>query len=478
VGGGPLHVVLEEAHELAPQMAGSRGSQSNTDNEAAMLGAFKRLWKLGRASGIGGTAITQRPASLSKDITTQSEILIAHRTIGPQDVKAIGEWVKYHGERADILAELPSLPTGRRSYGRRSFPKVSRSACSGRRSSAARRSTPPPRRRSASSASSRRNSRPSISIASGKRWRRPSRRAKADDPKELKKQLADAKREIDKLRHSSIQPAKVETKTKIVEKFVLKDGQITRLAKLVAQLGDVENRAFDITAAIQEERKEIVAAIERTKQRETEPARPSGGYLFPGDTPKKTIREFKSILKKHEAGNPPPAAHSGALSKKQQQILDALAWLESIGNTFPTNAQLGAVALIDTSGGYFSNVAGPLSAGGLIERGDGRTRLTDAGRAVARLPEEPPTLDKYHDVLRSRVAKMKSAARRTIDILDYIISRGGESVTAEEIGKGVGIDHTGGYFSNMIGPLSTLGAITRRGGIVEPTPILFPERLS
>jgi DNA helicase HerA-like ATPase len=53
-----------------------------------MLGAFKRLWKLGRASGIGGTAVTQRPASLSKDITTQSEILIAHRTIGPQDVKA------------------------------------------------------------------------------------------------------------------------------------------------------------------------------------------------------------------------------------------------------------------------------------------------------------------------------------------------------------------------------------------------------
>jgi hypothetical protein len=77
-----------------------------------MLGAFKRLWKLGRASGIGGSAITQRPASLSKDITTQSEILIAHRTIGPQDVAAVGQWVKYHGEKLDILAELPMLPTG------------------------------------------------------------------------------------------------------------------------------------------------------------------------------------------------------------------------------------------------------------------------------------------------------------------------------------------------------------------------------
>src|SRR5579862_271900 len=108
--GGPLHVVLEEAHELAPQMAGGRGNDK--DGESAMLGAFKRLWKLGRAQGIGGTAVTQRPASLSKDITTQSEILVAHRTIGPQDVAAIGQWVKYHGEREDILKDLPTLPTG------------------------------------------------------------------------------------------------------------------------------------------------------------------------------------------------------------------------------------------------------------------------------------------------------------------------------------------------------------------------------
>jgi hypothetical protein len=105
--GGPLHVVLEEAHELAPQSV-----QNGRDGEQAMLGAFKRLWKLGRASGIGGTAVTQRPAALSKDITTQSEILIAHRIIGPQDVAAVGEWVKYHGEHTKILGELPSLPTG------------------------------------------------------------------------------------------------------------------------------------------------------------------------------------------------------------------------------------------------------------------------------------------------------------------------------------------------------------------------------
>ena len=100
----PLHVFLEEAHEVAPQ------SPFKGDEE--MLGRVTRLWKLGRSSGLGGSAITQRPASLSKNITTQAEILIVHRLIGPQDVAAIKEWIKYHGESESILAELSTLQTG------------------------------------------------------------------------------------------------------------------------------------------------------------------------------------------------------------------------------------------------------------------------------------------------------------------------------------------------------------------------------
>lgn len=100
----PLHLFLEESHEVAPQQP--------FKGEEEMLGHVTRIWKLGRSCGIGGSAITQRPASLSKNITTQAEILIVHRTIGPQDVAAIREWIKYHGEREDILAQLSTLQTG------------------------------------------------------------------------------------------------------------------------------------------------------------------------------------------------------------------------------------------------------------------------------------------------------------------------------------------------------------------------------
>lgn len=162
----------------------------------------------------------------------------------------------------------------------------------------------------------------------------------------------------------------------------------------------------------------------------------------------------------------------------QQRIIDAIAWLESIGIPRPSNNQIGAIALIDPTGGYYSNMVGPLSNGGLIERGNGITTLTDAGRALAQPQPSMKTLDDYHEVLRGRVRKMKSAGGKTIEMLNAIIDANGDSLASEQLGQTVGIDHTGGYFSNMIGPLSTVGLIERRGGMVSPTEILFPKGLS
>lgn len=59
------------------------------------------------------------------------------------------------------------------------------------------------------------------------------------------------------------------------------------------------------------------------------------------------------------------------LNKTQQRIIDALAWYESLGNQEPTLTQIGAVALIDPTGGHFSNMVGPLSTAGLVTRKDG-----------------------------------------------------------------------------------------------------------
>lgn len=251
--------LLEEAHELAPQMSGGRGNTE--DGEAAMLGAFKRLWKLGRASGIGGTAITQRPASLSKDITTQSEILIAHRTIGPQDVKAVGEWVKYHGERLDILAELPTLPTGEAFVWAPEFPEGKPIGL--QRTSILLRETYDSA--STPKVGEQRVEPKELAAVDLERLRAKMaatiEKAKADDPRELRKVIADLRKEL--ASKSSIPQSKENVSIKRVE--VLTDADRALLEKLSARLKEQHERSTTLSRSRMDRlRSAIVEAAEST----------------------------------------------------------------------------------------------------------------------------------------------------------------------------------------------------------------------
>jgi len=113
-----LHIFCEEAHETMPQNP-YRG-------EEEMLGRMNRLWKLGRTSGIGMTAVTQRPASLNKNVTTQAEVLISHRLLAEQDIDAIDGWIKHHRQqdlRQQVLSTLAELKTGEAWFWAPDFPE-------------------------------------------------------------------------------------------------------------------------------------------------------------------------------------------------------------------------------------------------------------------------------------------------------------------------------------------------------------------
>ena len=70
---------------------------------------------MGRNQGIGVTMLNQRAATLNKDVLTQIDTLLALRSVGPQDRKALQDWVEGHGAEGDFdsfLKSLPTLPTG------------------------------------------------------------------------------------------------------------------------------------------------------------------------------------------------------------------------------------------------------------------------------------------------------------------------------------------------------------------------------
>jgi len=103
----PLHLMLDEADAFAPQKP--------RRNQERLLDAVDELVRRGRARGLGVSLATQRSAVISKDVLTQIEVLVALRTIAPQDRDAIDAWVKtYAGsdQREAVLGSLPSLPIG------------------------------------------------------------------------------------------------------------------------------------------------------------------------------------------------------------------------------------------------------------------------------------------------------------------------------------------------------------------------------
>lgn len=88
----PRHIFLEEAPELVPQKP--MGEQKRS------LAAVDRLIRLGRNQGYGATLISQRYATIQKDVLTQCESLLAGRMIGKTDRVASEEWI---GEVASAL---------------------------------------------------------------------------------------------------------------------------------------------------------------------------------------------------------------------------------------------------------------------------------------------------------------------------------------------------------------------------------------
>ena len=103
----PRHVFIEEAHEFVPQRVQSGAGKC--------FSAVESLVTMGRNRGIGVTLINQRAATVNKDVLTQLDTLIALRSVGPQDRKALSEWVEAHSADGDFdkfMDTLPGLPTG------------------------------------------------------------------------------------------------------------------------------------------------------------------------------------------------------------------------------------------------------------------------------------------------------------------------------------------------------------------------------
>jgi hypothetical protein len=103
----PLHLVLDEADDLAPQ--------NPLPENRRMLGDVDRIVRRGRVRGFRVIMITQRPAVIHKNILSQASTLIAMRLPAKQDRDAIEGWIKGQADvekAAEVLGSLSRLDRG------------------------------------------------------------------------------------------------------------------------------------------------------------------------------------------------------------------------------------------------------------------------------------------------------------------------------------------------------------------------------
>jgi len=163
---------------------------------------------------------------------------------------------------------------------------------------------------------------------------------------------------------------------------------------------------------------------------------------------------------------------SPGLSGPEQRILDAVAWLESIGVEEPEQPAVAFLAGYAYGAGSYNNPRGKLRQSGHVEYLAGnRIRLTDSGRALAKAPTAPASTQELHERI---LAKLPGPEQR---VLQPLLAAYPQPMDSADLAHAAGYTPGAGSFNNPRGRLRTLGLID------YPTPgqcvaraLLFPEQ--
>ncbi len=438
----PMHLFIDEADCFMPQRP--------FPGQQRMLGAYDTIVRRGGIRGIGVTMITQRPAVLNKNALSQSETLIALQLSSGIDQDAVDDnWVKRNGsneQRKVMMDSLASLQKGEAWIWSPSWLGIFKRVNIRERETLNSSATPKIGEKAIIAPKL-----ASVDIEKlGERIKSAAENIKANDPAELKKQLAAAKRDIAKLEQSKPQAAKEVTKTVPA----LTDTERKRLTKLI--------ESFDYFAKTLDAQTEILNLIRQDMKL------PSGVH-----TEVKYLREFLAVKLTYPTKfspapkpllNPPPPViqsqrtvvssndSSGEfkLGKCERQILIALAQNPQGRNS----NQVSILSGYSLTSSGFTNSLSALRTQGFINR-DQPIQITPEGLSALGSYDPLPT---GQDLIRYWLSKLGKCERMILEVLTNAYPHGLDS---QAVSDATGYSVTSSGFTNSLSKLRTLELITR-----------------
>lgn len=442
----PLHLFLEEADDYIPQ--------SPMGDEKHLLRAWENIVRRGRARGLGMTLITQRSAAVAKMVLTQVETLFAMRTTGPQDIAAIEAWVKYHQVGKDVLSTLASLEDGEAWVWSPHYLKAMARHQIRRRSTFDSGATPKNVRA--------KDTRPPATLADidlaalQERMAATIEKAKADDPKELRKVLAEKDKRIKELDAKLSEPQRNMPREMPIEVHVpfIPDpvrGQVRDILASVERFNtevrealirhgqDVERELGNLSA--------MLATIPRTdaQMAVTPAAVRDFGQRFEASGQRSTPAATKPERPRVSSTGPA----SGGLGKCERAILTVLVQMDE-----PLTAgRLTLLTRYRYSGGFKNSLTALRTAGYIVGENTGLMSVTDAGRSAIGEVQPLPTGEE----LAAYWLGHPSFGKCERAILQALLTKRA-GLTAEQLCTATGYQYSGG-FKNSLTTLRTAGVL-------------------
>ncbi len=454
----PRIVIVEEAPELVPQKL--------RPDMADVFEAVERLVSRGRNKGIGVVLVSQRAATINKDVLTQVDALLIFGLAAPQDRKALGEWVESHGGEKQTalfgegLAELPRQEAW--FWAPEAFGGVFKQ----------------------------------VRIRDFRTFHPDKTHLRRAGLLKAKPVTTDVTAIVSKLGAQMDRLAKAKTDVASVTKLQAelarvrqRDEQLERavqdlrgkLASRPASAAELRRAVDEATSGLRKEISETRAQLKRSTAavaRARTIAKTLAEALDAGALGEDVLRMQKAESRPAPAPRPIPrpavslVPAEPSLEGAPDLKAGAVRMLRELASRHPltlTRAQLGTLARFTPSGGTFGTYFSRLKGFGLLEEdASGNVRVTPAGlEFVGEVPSAPTSPEEALAMWKRNLKKGAAA------MLQAVVDAGPDGISKEELAERTGFTMTGGTYGTYLSILQRNGLVEVRGEQVHATEMLL-----
>ena len=443
----PIWLFIDECHNFAPQ-----GKAYDIEG-GKLIHWSNKLGSEGRGTGINLISASQRPQKVHKDYVTCHETLIAMRVIHPLDRNAIKEWIDGCDDPQKGKEVLTSLAGMKRGEGWVWSPEINFGPVRVKF----------PMFKTYDSFKAPTGETPvaltgwaSVDLEEVKaKLANVVAEAKANDPRELKAQIATLKRELATKATSAVPTSTAAAVSQAHFDRAARDADKVGYKR---GYGEGQRRSIELhTANLTRIRAKVIAVFDAGAPRELPPAPELPPIQRPAPIEAPAATERRIIPRANANGS------GGGVGGAELRVLRVLAARAPARFTL---AQWATLSKLKRTGGTWQTYVSRLRVAGLFEERDGLVDLTPAGFEAAgdvAPPQSGSVTDDWKRILGIGPSKM----------IDEIVAAHPQGIERVDLAERVDLVVSGGTLQTYLSRLKTNGLVEVDGSVIKASETLF-----